>query len=881
MSKQNEQLFFSKLKEVFIGAQIEGESGFINLMRIKSAYFDIVLQELTKEINTKTMDFPDFKEEMYDKLYSFFKTYFSESGSIYFRYTPLKSKVYERVYSNQKDVALFWKTHMLYYVKTDKLWNNLSIDFPVDWVTYKVHFDVSKMEHKSDNQKREIIYDLKKIQGKEITFEVQYSARGRKTKPDDILREFRKKDVFIDEEKLDEVFKIFEKQNEVDYFINKDAKSFLMEQFDLWLKNYLFDDESDFSERRLRELKTLKDIAFKVIDFISQFEDELVKIWNKPKFVLNSNYIITLDRIAAKNGGMDVINSTIKHRGFEEQKKEWEELGILKSFDKNKLYRRTIDNGKRLSDEYQHLPIDTKYFDGELEIDILSLFENLDEELEGWLIHSENYQALKTISPKYRNGVQSIYIDPPYNTDASAIIYQNNYKDSTWLTLMENRLQLANFFLTNEGIICVAIDDEEYVHLTLLLTDIFAKKVGVATVRSNPAGRKTKGKFAPAHEYAVFYGCTEDSVPGSLDKTKKSLARYPLKDEKGRYAWANFIRSGSNDKREDRPKLFYPIFVGENNNIRIPNMEWNESNKQYMLLEKPCENEFVVYPVVEKNGKPVEKNWQRGHQRVPKELDEYRVRRSVDGRISIDFKTRMDEGSLPITWWDNKKYASANYGPSEIKNLFGEKIFDYTKSTQLVMDCLKASNINNDGGIVLDFFCGSGTTAQAVMTLNKDNNGKIRFILVEMGEYFDNVVVPRVKKLSYALSWKDGEIKENDGIGIFCKYYEIEQYEQVLKKSVYKESHPFASIDEKSIYNQYVFMKDQKLLEAVEMDYETNKVSIDLTTIYPNADIAETLSTLTGKRIKKIEKNAVVFEGGERMEYDNLDFCLIRPLIWW
>ena len=131
---QKEKLFFDQLKDIFIGAKIEGESGFINLMRIKSAYFDVIFKELNKEIEEETKDFPDFKEEMFDKLYTFFKTYFSESGSIYFNYTPLKSKVYERIYSPNKDVILFWKTHMLYYVKTDRLWNNLTIDFDEDGV---------------------------------------------------------------------------------------------------------------------------------------------------------------------------------------------------------------------------------------------------------------------------------------------------------------------------------------------------------------------------------------------------------------------------------------------------------------------------------------------------------------------------------------------------------------------------------------------------------------------------------------------------------------------------------------------------------------------------------------------------------------------------
>ena len=87
---QNQDLFFKQLKDVFVGAKIEGQSGFINLMKMKSSYFDSIFKELVKEVEGKTERFPEFREEMFDKLYSFFKTYFSESGSIYFSYTPLK-----------------------------------------------------------------------------------------------------------------------------------------------------------------------------------------------------------------------------------------------------------------------------------------------------------------------------------------------------------------------------------------------------------------------------------------------------------------------------------------------------------------------------------------------------------------------------------------------------------------------------------------------------------------------------------------------------------------------------------------------------------------------------------------------------------------------
>jgi len=126
-----EQKFYGILSDIFVGAKVEGESGYINLMRIKSRYYEKgVFPKLSEDVNKAIepfLDSKDFKEELFDKLYTFFSRYFSESGSIYFRHTPLHQNVYEKVYTDDKDVILFWKTHMLYYVKTDRLFKNLEV----------------------------------------------------------------------------------------------------------------------------------------------------------------------------------------------------------------------------------------------------------------------------------------------------------------------------------------------------------------------------------------------------------------------------------------------------------------------------------------------------------------------------------------------------------------------------------------------------------------------------------------------------------------------------------------------------------------------------------------------------------------------------------
>src|SRR3989304_9036721 len=159
-------------------------------MRIKSRYYEKGgFPKLQENIKKAIEPFPEFKEELFDKLYTFFQRYFSESGSIYFRYTPLHQNVYEKVYTDDKDVILFYKTHMLYYVKTDRLFKSLEVN--VDGC--KFFFDVSTLEHKKANEKRDIVYSFKeKRKDGVLVFTVAYSEKGRKTKTDDILKALRK-----------------------------------------------------------------------------------------------------------------------------------------------------------------------------------------------------------------------------------------------------------------------------------------------------------------------------------------------------------------------------------------------------------------------------------------------------------------------------------------------------------------------------------------------------------------------------------------------------------------------------------------------------------------------------------------------------------------
>ena len=178
------------------------------------------------------------------------------------------------------------------------------------------------------------------------------------------------------------------------------------------------------------------------------------------------------------------------------QRNAWKRLFSIEEINGNLI---GADYAEPLTVEFlkQHpnLVLDTGHFPTAFKDRLLSHFDNLDAETDGLLIHGENFQALNLLTAKYRESLKAIYIDPPYNTDASAILYKNNYKDSSWMSLMIDRLELSYQILPENGIICVAIDDVEVSPLRLILNSVFDKELGIATVRSNPQGRSRNGYF--------------------------------------------------------------------------------------------------------------------------------------------------------------------------------------------------------------------------------------------------------------------------------------------------------------------------------------------------------------------------------------------------
>ncbi len=857
-----EQKFFGALRDVFVGAKVEGESGYIHLMRMKSRYYEKgVFPKLQQDINEALKPFPAFRDELFEKLYDFFHRYFSESGSIYFRYTPLHQNVYEKVYTDDKDVMLFWKTHMLYYVKTDRLFRSLDVE--LDGTRF--HFDASTLEHKKANEKRNIVYSFKEKRQDTLVFEVGYSERGRITKVGNILRTLRKQGVTITEDTLARAFRVFEKQSEVDYFINKDPKAFLEEQFSLWLYQYVFSGVSEWTENRIKQLQTLRSIAFKIIAFISQFENELVKIWNKPKFVLNSNYVITLDRIAEKD--IALVGKLLAHKNVKAQIEEWQQLGIVdNSFKKTDVLEKN-GKGKHLAKAFQYLPIDTKHFK-DVELEILGLFENLDTSLDGWLIKSENYQALKTTLEKFRGKVKCTYIDPPYNSKSTEILYANLYKHSSWLSLLENRLALSKTLSTDDGSHVIAIDENEQERLGWLLSTIFPHYVRVCVAVVHNKKGIQGDYFSYNHDYAYF------CIPPALKEANEK----PIPQSEWEYD--NLRKWGTESERSTAKNCFYPITVKGDDIVGFGDV-CPESFHPGTCNHKKRDGTVEVYPV---DSEGVERKWRYARNSVEGIKHLLKVHVTNTGEIQI---VKAKASIQYKTVWDDPIYIAGDYGTRLLTEMgiFPEENI-YPKSIHAVIDSIHA--VSGPDSIVLDFFAGSGSTAHAVINLNRQDGGKRKYLLVEMADHFDTVVLPRVKKAVFTDNWRGGKAQDSSGIRQFFKYMHLEQYDDTLRRAKYGDADLFDDPN-KDPYHQYIFLRDLKMLEALEVDTKKNKVKVDLGKLYDGIDISETLSNLTGKWIKRINADpsnplsvgSVEFDDGEVVDTKNLDWTRIKPLIWW
>lgn len=356
------------------------------------------------------------------------------------------------------------------------------------------------------------------------------------------------------------------------------------------------------------------------------------------------------------------------------------------------------------------------------------------------LIEADNYHALQLLLFPYEGKVDCIYIDPPYNTGARDWKYNNDYVDkndqwqhSKWLSMMKRRLYLAIRLLRDDGLMCITIDDYELAHLVMLLEDFpQVTVVGCVPIKNKPQGRPTATGFSVNHEYAIFATIDDSAEIGRLPRKGSKADRYPEVDAAGIFAWANFRKSGSDSRRTDRRKQYYPVFV-KGDLVRVPAMRWDNTDQIWTDIQNAEDDEEIVWP---NDDDGAERVWSLGSERTRTELASLKVVRGQN-TIQIQRKYRPNQdGALPGTWWDDPLYSASESGTKLLQKILGStESFSFPKSVYAVIDCLRACGIGaKSDSLTVDFFAGSATTLNAVNLLNAGDSGKRQCILVTNNE---------------------------------------------------------------------------------------------------------------------------------------------------
>lgn len=811
---QYEQKFRDILAEILQLDQAELDFGIYRIMNQKRKDIEAFLNnrlvpEVTKILKAQTAagtDISAMENEVFSHLAKFFSRYYE--GGDFISKRRYKDDAYAIPYSGE-EVKLYWANADQYYIKTSEYFKNYSFVLPTS--RRKIHFvlrdaDTEQNNNKAANNMERRFQlceeDCIAEEDGELNIFFTYELMPKTTKQDALIKDAEAKIIssFAEGKYADFAELVNEKvpteknkertllmkhlqdytaKNNFDYFIHKDLGGFLRRELDFYIKNeVMFLDDLDATHimEHLAQVKAIKLVGEKIITFLAQLEDFQKKLWLKKKFVVGCDYCITLDRIPRTLYPEIIAN--------DEQRKEWVRLFAI---DEIKGDMMTEGYGEPLTEKFLEdnpfLVLDTKFFSAEFKHKLVGSMEKVDEECNGLLINSENFQALELLQKKYRKGINCFYFDPPYNAPSSLICYKNNYKDSSWISMMDSRLELSKELRGNRASYSIAIDKWEHNNLYDLCKQKFADSdvVDVA-VEHNKKG--TMGDhFSYSNEYAIFV------VSNNIKYLNEKI-----RDRKD-WEYSNLRNWGGESLRGDAANCFYPIYIEENEIIGFGKVCENTYHpkanefvtglvKVYVSAkEKPQiinadEREIMAIYPIDNDG--VERKWRYAFQTIEQLLPYLQINLPTNSSNSYQIFMPKRSDKYKTMWYDSK-YNAGDNGTTVLTNMGLGNAFTYPKSVYLVKDCISA--ISNEGDVVMDIFAGSGTTGHSILMLNREAKAyqKLRkCILVEMGLYFNTATKPRIEKVIYSEDWKDGKPVSRKGISQCFKYIRLEQYEDTL-----------------------------------------------------------------------------------------------------
>jgi adenine-specific DNA-methyltransferase len=844
------------------------------------------VKELRQQLAQKA-DIEAIESEVFSDLYGFFRRYYSEGDFLSLR--RYKEGVYAIPYEGE-EIKLHWANADQHYIKTTEYFRDYTFKLSD---SRRVHFKIAEADtEQNDNkpangQERRFILceaDFVAEENGELVVRFEYRPDSEKRKQADLNAQAAQRIIQAegarnwlaglaakpnpekhpDRTTLEKHLTDYSARNTFDYFIHKDLGGFLRRELDFHIKNevmHLDDIDSATAprvEQYLAKIRAIRKIAHKIIDFLAHIENFQKRLWLKKKFVVETNYCITLDRIPEELYSEIAANDS--------QREEWVQLFAINEI-KDDLARPGYSTPLKpdFLKAYPTLVVDTRHFPTEFIARLLPAISNLDEQTDGIFIYSENFQALSLMRSRYREQIECIHIDPPYNTQTSGFLYKNDYQHSSWLSMMAKRLEAGRSLVSPKGNLLCHIDENENERLQLLCDELQLSNAGtVIWDKKNPMlGRKG---VATEHEYVLWR--TEIQSPVYLRNASQRLIlktaaeiieKYGAVNEQAKDEFTKWISS-------------CPGLSGGERANRYLDKDGRVYQSAGMSAPEPrTDPKFfvpLIHPITQKPCPVPPFGWSRSPETIQGLLDRDEIIFGEDENVQPRRKLFLTESSqrqVPSVLRD------ASRGKSDVDKLGLE--FPYCHPLSLYVDLVGAAAPSSDA-VVLDFFAGSGTNGHAVIVLNRDEGTRRKFILVEVREYFDTVLLPRLKKITFTPEWKDGKptrmaTKEEVERGPHVmKVLRLESYEDTLNNLELKRMR-----DQGELLDRHAELREDYMLHyMLDVESKNSASLLDLErfedpfnyklnvstgtageTRPTSVDLVETFNWLLGLRVKHID----------------------------
>lgn len=875
------------------------------------------VKDLRARLKDVTAGRSEHENAVFSHLLAFFSRYYEQGDFISQR--RYKGDTYAIPYAGE-EVMLHWANKDQYYTKSGENFANYSFKLPEEHGKpgRTVHFrlvaaDTAKDNRKDNHKERRFALLEKKIvtrvddqgdeieeeilpveevdgaMGKELIVRFEYAAQPKGTRQEALV--LRAVDAVLGDaavkarwlalsnraptEKnpqrtlLEKQLTDYTTKNTADYFIHKDLGGFLRRELDFYIKNEVMhlDDVQNAGafadiEKNLRMIQCLRSIALELITFLAQLEDFQKKLWLKKKFVVSSHYCITLDRVPEALWPDVVAN--------ERQWVQWHELGMRET----PLLGSVDDLRKQ-----QHLMVDTSLHDASLRSRLLNTIADLDKSIDGLLVNSDNFQAIRLLSGWLSGKVRGIYIDPPFNTGDDGFLYKDGYGHSSWASLISSRIGAAKKLLSDSAAIWCNLNDIEDWRMRGVIESEYGPGSYITTVVTKSS---TTSSFRTVNLGPV--DVTDRIILFAKDRSKYSYASQFV--TKG-VDLQHFSRFVLNHEESPEKWMFASIRLHvlrslgfdcetTQQGMKLAREKWGDAasavihsaSEQFALenahrvfetktLQKPSP---WIRPLIEESRNSPDRI-------IVAEREEADPIILLGGRqfyflgkgvVKVGGKPTLTEPASTL-WLDidtnNLKHEGGVEFPKGKKPL---------KLLQRIIGMADAA----EGEWFADFFAGSGSTGHAVMQRVRDGHSPLKYLLIEQGDYFDSVLKPRLQKVAFSPAWKDNRpVDPTKGISHCFKVLKLESYEDALNNLQLRR--PPAQGDllntlpqqarDDYLLNYLLDVESRGSLLSVQdfkkpFDYTLN-VAVDSAGAFEPSkiDLVETFNYLIGLRVKHID----------------------------